>query len=64
VSTERVVYLGIIVAATFWAVLSAVMLLASPHERDQGGAWFWASVFVGSSLAAAWCFWELLGGAA
>ena len=61
-STERVVYAGILTAAAFWDVLSAVMLLASPHEGDQGGAWFWASAFVGSSLAAAWCFWELLGG--
>ncbi len=63
VSTVRVAYLGmILVAAVCWAILSVVLLLGSPREGDRGGAGFWAAAFVGSSIAAAWCFWELLGG--
>ena len=58
------VYSGLLATAAFWAVLSAIFLLASPHEGDRGGGWFWGAVFVLSSLAAAWCFWRLLGAAA
>ena len=63
-STERSVYAGLLVAAAFWALMSAIFLLASPYEGYQGRAWFWGAVFVGASLAAAWSFWELLGGSA
>lgn len=62
-SAERTVYAGVLTAAAFWAVLSAVLLVGTPHEGDRGAAWFYASTFVGASLVAAWCFWELLGGA-
>ncbi len=54
--TERTVYAGILIAATFWALKSAIFLLASSDEDDRGRAWFW-----GASLASAWCFWQLLG---
>ncbi len=60
----RVAYLGILAAAMAWSVLSAVLLVAVLHEDDRGGAWFWAACFALSSLAAAWSFWELLGGPA
>lgn len=58
----RVVYGGLLVAATFWSVLSAVLLLSAPHEGDRSAAWFWAAVYAAASIAAALCFWELLGG--
>ena len=63
-SVERTVYAGLLVAAAFWAVMSAIFLLASSHEGDRGRAWFWGAAFVGSSLSAAFSFWGLLGGAA
>ena len=63
-TTERTVYAGLLAAASFWAVMSAIFLLAAPHEGSRAGAWFWGACFVGSSLASAWCFWELLGGVA
>ena len=63
-STERSVYAGLLVAAAFWALMSAIFLLSSPHGGGRASAWFWGACFVGSSLAAAWCFRELLGGPA
>ena len=63
-TTERSVYAGLLVAAAFWSLMSAIFLLASPYEGYRGRAWFWGACFVGASLAAAWCFWELLGGPA
>ena len=63
-STDGVVYSGLLAAAAFWALLSAIFLLGSPHEGNRRGAAFWGAAFVVASLAAAWCFWELLGGVA
>ncbi len=63
-SAVRAAYLGILVSAIAWSVLSALLLAAVLHEDDRGGAWFWAASFALSSLAAAWSFWELLGGPA
>ncbi len=63
-STERTVYAGLLAAAAFWAVMSAILLLGTSHEAGRGSAWFWGACFVAASLAAAWCFWELLEGSA
>ncbi len=63
-SVVRVAYLGILVSAVAWSVLSALLLAVVLREDDRGGAWFWAASFALSSLAAAWSFWGLLGGAA
>ena len=59
-SDERSVYTGVLLVAVLLALLSAVFLLASPHEGSQGGAWFWGALFAVSSIVAAWCFGELL----
>lgn len=59
-SPERVVYAGLLTAAAFWAVMSAVLLLQAPHQGDRSAAWFWGAVFAVSSIAAAWFFGELL----
>jgi hypothetical protein len=59
VSVERVAYLGILIAAMAWSVLSAVLLIAGLQDDDRGGSWFWAAVFASSSLVADLCFWEL-----
>ena len=58
-SVVRALYLGVLLASTSWAVLSAVFLLRSPEEGDRGGAWFWAVVYVASSFVADLCFWGL-----
>ncbi len=63
-STERVVYAGLLAVSAFWALLSGIFLLASPYGENRRGATFWAATFVVASLASAWCFWELFGGAA
>ncbi len=63
-STERTVYAGLLAAAAFWALISAVLLLGTSHEAGRSAAWFWGAAFVVSSLASAWCFWQLLGGSA
>ncbi len=63
-SVVRVAYLGILVSAMAWSVLNAVLFVAVVHEDDRAAAWFWAASFALSSLAAAWSFWELLGGPA
>ncbi len=61
-TTERSVYAGLLVDAAFWALMSAIFLLASTYEDDRGRSWFWGAAFAAASLALAWCFWELLGG--
>ncbi len=56
-SVVRVAYLGILIAAMAWSVLSAVLLVAVLHEDDRGGAWFWAACFALASLIADLSFW-------
>ncbi len=58
-SVVRVAYLGILVSATAWSVLSAVLLAVVLREDDRAGAWFWAAAYAASSLAADLSFWEL-----
>jgi hypothetical protein len=57
VSVVRVAYLGILVSATAWSVLSAVLLAVVLREDDRGGAWFWAACYVVASLVADLSFW-------
>ena len=56
----REVFAGLFLVSTFMVAMSAVLLLRAPYEGDRSGAWFWAAVFVASSLVADCCFWELL----
>ena len=51
---------AIIVAALSLACASALVMIGSVYEGDGLGAWVWAALFFGSSVAAAWCFWRLL----
>jgi hypothetical protein len=57
-----IAYTGLLVYALFWALLSGIFLLVSPHEGGPRRAWFWGAGFVAASFAAAWSFWELLEG--
>ncbi len=56
-SVVRVAYLGILVSAMAWSVLSAVLLVAVLHDDDRGGSWFWAACFALASLIADLSFW-------
>ena len=51
---------GILMVATFVAFVSALAMIANVYEGAGAAAWFWAACFVGFSLAAAWCFRELV----
>ncbi len=53
-----------LIVASSWALISAVLLLGAAYEESTGAAWFWGAFYAASSLVAAWCFGELLGGAA
>jgi hypothetical protein len=52
--------LGLLLAMTIWAAITALGMTKSVHEADAQSAWVWAAVYVGSSLLAAWCFERLL----
>ena len=52
--------LGLLVAMTFWAAISALGMTKSVHEADAVSAWVWTAVYATSSLLAAWCFERLL----
>ncbi len=55
-------YLAFLTFATFWAAVSAALLIGSAHGGGRGVAWFWAAAFVASSLFAAFCFGRLTWG--
>jgi hypothetical protein len=44
--------LGLLVAMTFWAAISALGMTKSVHEADAEAAWVWVALYAGSSLLA------------
>ena len=53
-------YLGLLVAASAWALLSALVTALCVRFEERGLAWFFAASFFGSALAAAYCLGKLL----
>ena len=53
-------YLGWLVAASAYALLSAVVTAICVKFEERGLAWFWAASFFGSALVGAYCLWKLL----
>ena len=51
---------GVLAAALYGALLSALLLLGAVREALVGLAWLSAAGFVACSLVAAWCFWGLV----
>ena len=51
---------GLLVAMTFVAVISAGAMVRSVREADAVSAWIWAAVYAGSSFVASECFVGLL----
>jgi small basic protein len=58
--TARILaYLELLVAASVWALLGAVVTTLCVKFEERALAWFWAASFFGSALVAAYCFWKL-----
>jgi hypothetical protein len=53
-------YFGWLVAASVFAVLSAVVTAICVKYEARGLAWLWTASFFGSALVAAYCLWKLL----
>jgi hypothetical protein len=53
-------YFGLLVAASVWALLSAVVATLCVKFEERGLAWFWAATFFGSALVGAYCLWKVL----
>jgi small basic protein len=53
-------YLKLLVAASAWAVLRAVMTALCAKFEKRGIAWFFTASFFGSTLVAAYCLAKLL----
>lgn len=54
------VLVGLLVAMTGIAAISAWVLALSVNEGDSGSAWVWAVVFLGASILDVWAFWRLI----
>ena len=59
-SAAQNAWAAILLVSTFTAFVSATVMVGSVYEGDGLGARVWAGVFFGSSLVAAWSFWELV----
>jgi hypothetical protein len=53
-------YFGLLVAASVFALLSAVVTAICVRYEARGLAWLWAAAFFGSALVAAYCLEKLL----
>jgi hypothetical protein len=54
------VLVGMLVAMTGIAAVSAWVLMTSVKEGDSGSAWMWAAVFLGASILDSLAFWTLV----
>ncbi len=54
----------ILALSLLWALLSALVLVASVEAGIRKVAWFWALSFVASSVVAVVFFWRLVRGGA
>jgi hypothetical protein len=53
-------YFALLVGAGIMALFSALVATLCIKFEERGAAWFWAALFFGSALVAAYCFWKLL----
>ena len=60
VSSESETYLGLLIMATFWALVSVAVVAVSEREASQREALGWVASFAVASLVAAYCFGMLL----
>jgi hypothetical protein len=60
ISARTLDYLGLLVAASVVALLSAGVTALCIKYEQRWLAWFWAASFFGSALVGAYCLWKLL----
>jgi len=60
VSSESEKYLGLLIMAAFWALLSGACVVACSQAGQRTASGVWASSFGTASLVAAYCFGMLL----
>lgn len=53
-------YVGLLVMAFLWAILSGGCVVACIHAGERLASWLWASSFGAASVIAACCFGRLL----
>ena len=53
-------YFALFVAASIMALFSALVIALCVKFEERGTAWFWAALFLGSALVAAYCLGKLL----
>ena len=53
-------YIWLLVAASAWALVSAVVTAICVKFEQRGLAWFWTASFFGCALIAAYCLGKLL----
>ena len=53
-------YFGLLVGASIVALFSALVATLCIRFEERGAAWFWAALFFGSALVAAYCLVKLL----
>jgi hypothetical protein len=60
VSPRDMAFAMLLAAASFWALISALLLIGAVYEGTARASWGWGASFVCSSLVAAYAFWGLL----
>ncbi len=53
-------YFALLVGASMVALFSALVAALCIKFEERGAAWFWAALFFGSALVAAYCLGKLL----
>ena len=53
-------YFALLVGASIVALFSALVASLCIKFEERGAAWFWAALFFGSALVAAYCLGKLL----
>jgi len=59
-STARMDYFGLLVVASVFALVSAVVTAICVRFEERGLAWVWAAAFFSCALAGAYFLWRLL----
>jgi hypothetical protein len=58
---EEETYLGLLIFASIWVLVSVSVLgTIGPEWRWRAAAWLWFASFLAASLTAAYYFWRLL----
>ena len=56
----RVLLIGLLIVAIFWAFFSGAVVAVSEHDAEQKSAARWAASFVVASVVGGYFLWRLL----